>query len=63
MWLLLDDELQGSDAVKTLLPLLILSERVVLEQAFQPSLNDDTDQSDKLRIRLISAWMLQELFD
>jgi hypothetical protein len=58
VWLLANDEIQGRNAVNTLLSLLILSEGVVFEKAFQPGFGDDADQRDKLWIRFVGAWML-----
>lgn len=63
MRLLLDDEVQRGNAINTLLSLLILGERVVLEEAFKPGFGNDADQCDELRIGLVGAGMLKELFD
>jgi len=63
MWLLLDDEAQRSNTIDTLLPLLILRERVIFEKTFQSSLSNNANEGNELWIGLVSARMLQKLFD
>jgi hypothetical protein len=60
MRLLLYNEFKGGNAINTLLPLLILGKGVVSEQPFQACFSDDTDEGDKLWIRLIGIWMLKK---
>lgn len=63
MRLLLDDKIQRGNAIDALLSLLVLSERVIFEEALDSGFGDDTNQGDELRIRFVCAGMLEELLD
>lgn len=58
MWLLLNDELQCRDAVYTLLSLLILRKRIILEEPLQSCFSNNAYERYELRVGLVGTWML-----
>jgi hypothetical protein len=61
MWLLLQDEGEGGNAVNALLPLLVLGKRIMFEQPLETRLCDDAYKCYELLIRLVGVRMLEEL--